>query len=164
MTEKKNECKCIVAVRVRGTISAGKETREIFDVYFVLDEENRYVARMLYYPEYYRSLSTRLYNFDGEAVTPENTIVISYEVQTDEAGTLYKVINGAEQFASYEEAEAYLLSQESGNYEIVGIDPFSSPVPLEALEHYRLIHGSDSSVALSDVLTVPAVKIFEYID
>lgn len=28
MTEKKNECKCIVAVRVRGTISAGKETRE----------------------------------------------------------------------------------------------------------------------------------------
>ena len=79
-------------------------------------------------------------------------------------GIDYKQITGAEQFDSYEEAEAYLSSQESANYEIVGNNPFVSPVPLEALEHYRLIHGSDSSIELPEIGTIPAVKIFEYID
>ncbi|MFC2071985.1 oligosaccharyl transferase, archaeosortase A system-associated [Chloroflexota bacterium] len=148
-------------------IWAGKEQTDFFDVYLVPDEENRLVARLLYHPEYYRSLSTRLYNFDGKAVTPESTIVISYEERTDldKEGTLYKVITSAtDNFTSYQEAEAYLLSQESTNSEIVSIDPFNSPVPLEALEHYQLIHGSDEAVRYSETGMVPAVKIFEYID
>ena len=70
------------------------------------------------------------------------------------AGKTYKEITSAEQFDSYEEAEAYLLSQEAANYRIVGTDPFISPVPLEALEHYKLIHSSDDL----------SVKIFEYHD
>ncbi len=57
--------------------------------------------------------AVRLYNFDGKAVTPENPMVISYREQPDEAGRLYKIITGVDQFTSYEEAEAYLSSQES---------------------------------------------------
>ena len=112
---------------------AGREQVEFFDFYLVPDEENRLVARPLYHPAYYRSLSSRLYNFNCEAVTPESTIVISYEERSDQKGTSYKVVTGVQQFDSYEEAEAYLLSQESANYKIVGTDPFISPVPLEAL-------------------------------
>ena len=118
----------------------------------------------LYHPKYYRSLSTRLYNFDGKALTPENTVVISYQKQADPEGNLYKVINSVEQFDTFEEAEAYLLSQESANYKIVSSNPLVSPVPLEAVEHYQLIHSSDSSVAFPDWGTVPSVKIFEYIE
>ncbi len=141
---------------------AGREQTEYSDVYYVL-QENQLRQVQLYYPEYYRSLSARLYNFDGKAVTPESIVVISYEEKLSQEGEPIKVITSAEQFESYEEAEAYLLSQESANYKIVGTNPFISPVPLEALEHYKLIHSSESSVAISDVLTVPAVKIFEYI-
>ncbi len=134
---------------------------EFFDVYPVL-VEGKVVPRVLYYPEYYRSLAIRLYNFDGKAVTPESAVVISYEEKEDKKGNRYKVITGAEQFDSYEEAEAYLLSQKSGNYKIVGTNPFISPVPLEALEHYKLIYGSASALTLPDGGTMPAVKIFEY--
>lgn len=142
---------------------ADKERSEFFDVYWVR-QENQAVPVQLYHPAYYRSLSTRLYNFEGKAVTPGNTMVISYQERTDEKGTLYKAITGVEQFASYEEAEAYLLKQETDNYKIVGTNPFVSPVPLEALAHYRLIHSSDSSITVPDVGAVSEVKIFERID
>jgi asparagine N-glycosylation enzyme membrane subunit Stt3 len=144
-------------------IWAGKEQSEFFDVYYV-PQGNQLAPVLLYYPAYYRSLSTRLYNFDGKAVTPTITLVISYEERVSQEGTLIKVIASAEQFDSYEEAEAYLLSQESANYRIANNNPFSSPVPLEALEYYSLIHSSDNSLSLPDGSVVPAVKIFQYID
>jgi len=77
---------------------------------------------------------------------------------------LYKQITSVEQFDSYGDAEAYLLRQESDNYKIVGDSPFISPVPLDALEHYRLIHGSDIWVILPSGGTVSVIKIFEYIE
>jgi len=120
------------------------------------------VPYLLYYPEYYRSLSTRLYNFDGKAVTPESTLVISYQEEMSQEGKAYKLITGAEQFDSYGEAEAYLESQESGNYRIVGTNPLVSPVLLEALENYRLVHGSDETLDYPEMGEIPIIKIFEY--
>ena len=119
--------------------------------------------RQYIYPEYYRSLSVRLYNFDGEAVTPESTLVISYQERVSDDGEIFKEITSEKEFDSYEEAKAYLLSQESANYRIVSDNPFVSPVPLEALKHYKLIHSSDSGVVDPDAGMVPEVKIFEYI-
>ncbi|MFC2034985.1 oligosaccharyl transferase, archaeosortase A system-associated [Chloroflexota bacterium] len=142
---------------------AGQEHTEFFDVYHV-PREDRLEPIQLFHAEYYRSLSTRLYNFDGKAVTPESTLVISYQEKVSQEGTPYKEITSAEQFDDYEEAEAYLLSQESNNYKIVSADPTSSPIPLEELRHYTLIHGSDMLVKLSETWTGPAVKIFEYAD
>ncbi|MFC1985828.1 oligosaccharyl transferase, archaeosortase A system-associated [Chloroflexota bacterium] len=142
---------------------AGKEQAEFFGTYYVL-QENKLVPVQLFYPNYYHSLSTRLYIFDGQAVTPKDPVVISYQEEVDEDDKPYKRITSAQQFTSYEEAETYLLSQEEGNHKIVGVTPLSSPVPLEELEHYELIYSSNSTVALSDTVTVPAVKIFEYMD
>ncbi len=142
---------------------AGGESTEYFDLYLV-PQENNWVLMPFFYPEYYRSLAVRMYSFDGEAVIPESTMVISYQESADEKGNIYKLITGAEQFNSYEEAEAYLSGQESANYRIVSMNPMLSPVPLEALEHYKLIHSSDSMVNLPDGREVPGVKIFEYIE
>jgi len=140
---------------------AGREQTEFFDLYY-LPQENQLVQRVFIHPEYYRSLSTRLYNYDGKAVTPEVSTVISYEEKVSREGPLLKVITSEEEFNSYEEAKAYLLSQESGNYKIVGTNPYDSPVPLAALEHYELVHSSDNVLPLTDERTIPAVKIFEY--
>jgi dolichyl-diphosphooligosaccharide--protein glycosyltransferase len=143
---------------------AGKKQTDFSDVYLLPQENGMFTSQMYIYPEYYRSLSTRLYNFDGKAVTPKSTLVISYEEKTDKKGTVYKIITSTKQFESYKEAEAYLVSQQSTNYKIVGTNPFISPVPLDVLEHYRLIHSSDGTVTVTDVGTVSEVKIFEYID
>lgn len=142
---------------------AGREQTEFFDIYHV-PQEGKLMPVQLFYPEYYRSLAVRLYNFDGKAVTPDSSLVISYEERVSPKGEVYKQVTSAEQFASYEEAEAYLLTQESASYKIVGTDRFASPVPLAALEHYQLIHSSEPYTTLSGERAIPSVKIFEYIE
>ena len=142
---------------------AERERAEFFDIYHV-PQENQLRPVQLFHPGYYHSLSIRLYNFDGKAVTPEKTLVISYQKKISQEGVPYKEITGVEEFASYEEAKAYISTQESANYQIVSDNPFVSPVPLAALEDYKLIHSSDDAVQLPGTgITVPQVKIFEYV-
>ena len=140
---------------------AGGSQSDYFDEYLV-PQENALARQVFVYPEYYRSLSSRLYNFGGKEVTPESTRVISYEERADKDGNIFKVVTSDKTFDSYEEAEAYLAEQEAGSYRIVGTNPLVSPVPLEALEHYRLVHSSEELVMLPTVGEAPAVKIFEY--
>lgn len=141
---------------------AGREKTEFFGVYH-LPQEGKLVPVVLFYPEYYRSLVGRLYNFDGKAVTPDSSLVISYQERVSREGIPYKEITSIEEFISYQEAKAYLLSQDSANHRIVGGNPFVSPVPLEALEYFKLVHSSSEGVMQADVGVVPEVKIFEYI-
>ena len=134
------------------------------DIYYQ-PQENELVPVLLFYPEYYRAMSTRLYNFDGDEVIPQRSTVISYEEIIGRDGKPYREITTAQYFLSYEAATAFISSQTSGNYKIVSEDPLISPVPLEALKHYTLIHSNESTVmpefhvfsSLSN-----AVKIFEY--
>ena len=141
---------------------AGSSLEEFFDVYY-LPQEGKLMPVQLFYPEYYRSLSTRLYNFDGKAVTPQSSMVISYRERVNGEGKAYKQITSVEEFDSYEEAEAYVSSQKVANYKIVGTNPFITPVPLEALKHYKLIHSSDDLVMQPGVGMLPEIKIFEYV-
>jgi len=142
---------------------AGSKPEEFFDIYY-LPQEDKLVPVWLFYPEYYRALSTRLYNFDGKAVTPEVSLVISYQERVSEKGEAFKQITWSQPFPSYEEAIAYVSSQKSANYKIVGTNPFISPVPLDTVEHYKLIHSSESGVTVPEVGVLPEVKIFEYFE
>jgi dolichyl-diphosphooligosaccharide--protein glycosyltransferase len=141
---------------------SGSSREKFYDVYY-LPQDSTLKPVILFYPEYYRSLLIRLYNFDGSQVTPQSSVVISYQEKVSGEGTLYKEITGVQSFSSYKEAEAYISSQASGNYRVVGADPFISPVPLEALKHYKLVHSSDSSIKQPGGGSIPEVKIFEYV-
>jgi dolichyl-diphosphooligosaccharide--protein glycosyltransferase len=152
-------------------IWGGATETQFLDVYDQELAEGLTRSILLYYPEYYRSICSRLYNFDGKAVVPSNsTYVISYEETTSFGmfGPPIKNITSMLTFATYEEAQEFVESQTEPNYRIVGMDPFTSPVPLEELEHYRLIHQSDPEV-FTDKETgkkdqpISYVKIFEYI-
>jgi dolichyl-diphosphooligosaccharide--protein glycosyltransferase len=141
---------------------AGKDQADFFDVYW--EPQGNTLNRKIYlHPEYYYSMSTRLYNFDGKEVIPESTKVISYESRTDQAGNILKVITDEQDFDSYQAAEEFISSQESGNQVIVGEDFFVSPVPLETLGHYNLIHGSEAIAPLPNQ-AVPAVKVFQFVE
>ncbi|MCK4723652.1 MAG: hypothetical protein KAT75_10125, partial [Dehalococcoidia bacterium] len=141
---------------------AGSSKEEFYDVYYLL-QADQLVPVLFFYPEYYRSLAVRLYNFDGGKAFVQTATVISYEERTSREGEPYKQITDAKSFPSYEQAEAYVSSQESGNVRIGGTDPFMSPVPLEALEHYKLIYSSDDSIMQPEIGRVSLVKIFEYV-
>jgi len=137
---------------------AGGSLDEFYEAYYLPQQDGGQVVA-LYYPAYYNSTVVRLYNFDGKAVIPTESVVISY---AEEEGINYKVITNAWTFPTYEEAEAYVASQESENYRIVGTSYFNSPVPLEELNHYELVYQSEATKPLPGK-TLPAVKIFEYL-
>ena len=138
-------------------------TQEEFYEFYYRPLQGRLQPIQLFYPEYYQSLAVRLYNFDGGEVAAESPVVISYEQKISPGGALYKGITSSQTFSNYEEASAYVSSQKSENYRIVGINPFISPVPLDALEHYQLIYSSTDGIMQPEVGMMPAVKIFEYI-
>ena len=142
---------------------AQEEGQKYFDTYFIPQEEGRFAAATLFHPEYYRSLAVRLYSFDGRAVTPAETAVISYQERPFQEGGTVKVVNDVQIFDSYEDAQSYISDQESGQFQIVGDSPFSSPVPLEELKNYKLIYSSPESANQPAAGDVPAVKIFEYL-
>jgi oligosaccharyl transferase (archaeosortase A-associated) len=127
---------------------------------FYIPYQGQYVAAQLYYLAYYNTLAVRLYNFDGKAVEAKPTVV-TYTENVSE-GTTYKLVSDYQQFDSYQEALDYINSQESGNHVIVGLNPFVSPVSLEAVADFELVHVSEQGTSMSGVGFVPEVKIFAY--
>jgi asparagine N-glycosylation enzyme membrane subunit Stt3 len=120
---------------------------------------------LLYYPSYYNSTAVRLYNFNGQAVAPSqnSTLVIPWSGKTTWSGIQYKNIVGEPKyFSSCEEAEIYVSGQQSGNYAIVGLDPFATIVPLEELNSYDLVYQSEATTTVAG-RTLPVVKIFKYL-
>ncbi|GAH90179.1 unnamed protein product, partial [marine sediment metagenome] len=141
---------------------AGRSPDDYFGTYYVPKEGGELQPVSFFYPSYYSSTVVRLYNFDGKAMLPEETLVISYQEKLSQEGVRYKEITGSETFSTYEEAEAYILSQESGKYVIGNSNPLVTPVPLEKLEHYKLVHQSAATAPVAGK-RVPSVKIFEYV-
>jgi hypothetical protein len=140
---------------------SGSKWEEFYDVYYQ-PEDGRLKPVIAFYPEYYRSLVVRLYNFDGGQVIPRSCTVIAYQDRISREGQSYKQITDTKSFPTYEEAKAYVTSQQSGNHRIVGANPFVSPVPLEKVEHYKLVYSSEHTKMQPDIGMVPKVKIFEY--
>jgi dolichyl-diphosphooligosaccharide--protein glycosyltransferase len=138
---------------------AGRNVSEFYEVYYVPAEQGGQWAT-LFYPAYYQSMVVRLYNFDGKAVTPatNSSIVISYEEKVASGGQKYKEITWGQSFSSYEDAWAYLASQTSGNYRIVGTSASTSAVPLEAVTSYERVYPAPDAT-----ITSTTVKIFKYL-
>jgi dolichyl-phosphooligosaccharide-protein glycotransferase len=139
----------------------GESETRYREVYYKKNPLNKYETLMFYYPEYYRSISSRLYNFGGEAVVPDNTTwVVTFEERRDSRGTKFKEVTQTKVFPTYEEADLYC--QNNSNCRIVGLDPFVSPVPLKKLNNYQLVHKSETIINETDDSTISYVEIFEY--
>jgi dolichyl-phosphooligosaccharide-protein glycotransferase len=137
----------------------GQKPELYSEVLYQSDDKGVVSPLRVYYPPYYQSMSSRLYNFAGEKVVPKTTWVISYIQKTDIHGQSYKLINFSKQFSAYAEAETYC--QKNPGSKIIGSDPFTSPVPLEKLG-YRMIYGSSTIVMKTGDRQISDVEIFEY--
>lgn len=140
---------------------AGREQSEFTGVYY-LPSQGKLEQVQVLYPEYYRLMLVRLYNFDGKAVTAVKPVVIGYDEKADRRGNRYRQITDVEEFSSYQEALDYVKSKGAANHIIVGINPFVSPVPLEEMQSYKLVYRSETGVSQPGLGLVPEVKVFEY--
>jgi dolichyl-diphosphooligosaccharide--protein glycosyltransferase len=141
---------------------AGSSQDEFFGVYY-WPIKGQMTRIRVFNPAYYQSLAVRLYSFDGREAVGTNSVVISYVTKTDRNGKSYREISSLKSYPTYEEAQAYISSQTAGNYEIVGLDRFVSPVPLSPLNQYRLVYSSGNLMTVTSGATIPSLKIFEYV-
>ncbi len=130
--------------------------------YYVQEKDYLKPWNVFLTPEYYRSLLVRLYNFDGKAQKGENPIVVTYQ-EVEKNGIIHKVVTNSQQYASYQEAQDFITSQTSGNYDIVGGNWFVSPIPLEPVTDFKLVYSSMYSIMYAQNAMVPEIKIFEYL-
>jgi len=133
---------------------------DFYDV-FLQKQDNKYVPTILFYPEYYRTMTARLYNFDGKAVTPDAATVIACKAITAQDGRSYKEIIETKTFSSYHEARGFILANKNKDYILVGQDPYKSPVPLDELQGYKLVYASNQKVS-SGSRPQANIKVFEY--
>lgn len=141
---------------------AGRSLDEYYGVYYQTSQEGWLAPVILYHPAYFETPVVRLYSFNGEAVTPSESIVISWAMKTAPGGLSYREITSVQTFATYGEAVAYIAGQPSGDYKIVSANPLSTPVPLEPMSGYQLVHESEETVLVGNT-SMPGVKIFEYL-
>ncbi|MHB8084774.1 MAG: oligosaccharyl transferase, archaeosortase A system-associated [Dehalococcoidia bacterium] len=123
---------------------------------------DKYVPKVVFYPEFYRTMIVRLYDFDGLAVTPQYTTVMTYSDRQMPDGQTFKEITGLNNFRDLTDANAFIASQKEGQYRIVGTDPVVSPVPLGQLKEYKLVYESTQKASSGSPTLLPAVKIFQY--
>jgi oligosaccharyl transferase (archaeosortase A-associated) len=138
---------------------AGQSQDKYFDTYYVASQGQLKQVEV-FTPEYYRTLVVRLFNFSGKAVTNEKPIVVTYDDKVQN-GIKFKQITNAGEYSSYKAAQDYIAGQKSGNYAIVGANPFVSVVPLDAVQDYKLVYSSMYSVTYSTNITTPEIKIFQ---
>lgn len=142
-------------------ILSGKTLDDFCGIYYQV-KDNDLQPVLLFYPEYYRSLVIRLYNFDGKDIIEDGPVVISYQEKATPDGKQYRQITSIQSFGSYTEAQNYISSQKSNNYRIVSDNPYTSPISIPAVEHYKLIYSSKRCILGQGTEIVPEVKIFEY--
>jgi dolichyl-diphosphooligosaccharide--protein glycosyltransferase len=145
---------------------AGKDQSQFFDVFYQSTQTGTLEPVMLYYPEYYQSMCSRLYLYAGEEWVPQQILAISWNerqlTSTDGSTFTAKVISDQKYFSTYDSAKSFVDAD--NDYRIVGTNLLISPVPLKKLEHYKLIYQSPTAVATQQDGngTISAVEIFGY--
>ncbi len=134
-------------------------------IYYIAEtpQDSQLHPVQLFYPEYYRSMAVRLYNFDAKPVTAPKPIVITYKDSFAPDGTPYKLVTIGVSFQSYADALAYVQNQKDAKTRIVSENPFISPVPLEGLEGFSLAYSSPGGIQVPDAGNMPEVKVFKYL-
>jgi oligosaccharyl transferase (archaeosortase A-associated) len=141
----------------------GEEPSAFAEPYFATTPEGDPKVVMLFYPAYYQTMLARLYLFDGEARTPEDsTWVIGYSEKTNARGFRERTITSSMKFKTYEEASRHYEQISNEPFVLVGMNPLKSCVPLPALKGYTLRFSTQPGPLDGIEKSIHAIKVFEY--
>jgi hypothetical protein len=140
-------------------IWAGRKSSDFFEGMFIRDERGIMRPTAVFYPAYYQAMTNRLYLFGARRVTPSSSTVITFAERRAPDGKPIREITARKTFTSFTEADGYLKALGPGNHRLVGLDPASSPVPLEDLPEYYRVFGSKEWGPWPGL---PAVAIYQF--
>ncbi|MFB6234045.1 MAG: oligosaccharyl transferase, archaeosortase A system-associated [Halopenitus sp.] len=137
--------------------SAGNVSRDdFFGVLYQRQGQGYRYAMQVRQQRYYESMMVRLYGYHGSAMDPK-AVVVDWDQQraqtrSGETITINVTPSGQKDsvvktFGSMQAAKEYVASQD-GTAKIGGVGPFPNE-RVKALEHYRLVHASQSSAQSS---------------
>ena len=112
---------------------------------------------------YFNTITARLYFFDGSETAGESGVGLSYQGRQVAEGVTVPVLTQAPKITTNRtELEAFVEERRnSGDLaEIAAMTPTNPAFPTPALQHYRLVHESESSVTSSGQ---KLVKTFEHV-
>jgi dolichyl-diphosphooligosaccharide--protein glycosyltransferase len=125
-----------------------------------------YQSVILNEPAYYSTMISRLHNYDGSMVTAGSAYYVEYSDPSITQMSLPELVNVKQMNASDAiNAAAQYNQQAQPGYHAAALNvQFSSPITdIPALQHYRLVHESPTTVSSSNTSTIQYVKIFEYV-
>jgi len=125
-----------------------------------------YQSVMLNEPAYYSTMISRLHNYDGSMAEPGSAYYVEYADPSVSQTSLPAIVDVKLMNASDALAAATQFNQQAqAGYHAAALNmQFSSPVTeIPALQHYRLVHESPTSVSNSNTSDIRYVKIFEYV-
>jgi len=110
---------------------------------------------------YFKSMTARMYFFDGTQVAGGEGVGLAYRGMQLESGAAVPVLTESPKITRNDsEMQSFINnSRGQGNkVEIAAMNPSDAAFPLEALQHYRLVHESDTSLMAGN-----QVKTFEHV-
>ncbi|MBN1235652.1 MAG: oligosaccharyl transferase, archaeosortase A system-associated [Methanotrichaceae archaeon] len=122
----------------------------------------QYVGVQIWREPYFKSMTARMYFFDGSETVGDMGVGLAYRPMTMDNGAVIPVLTEAPKITrNRTELEAFINdSRDNGDMaEIAARSPSSSAFPLEALQHYRLVHESEGTGGYGQ----KAVKTFEHV-
>lgn len=132
-----------------------------------INEDNSYDVIKFFTQDYYRTMISKLHNFDGSMIDPAQVVYVEY-VDGTPYGSPYPILSTAE-LVSPEEAEAKIESFNTANRDTgkeAAILSWNVLIPngkVPALRHYRLIHESPKNIFSGNNKDLRYVKVFEYV-
>jgi dolichyl-diphosphooligosaccharide--protein glycosyltransferase len=136
--------------------------------FYVPDPENpgTYGAVTLYTPDYFRTMVSRLHNFDGSMVEPTTGYYIVYSEGVNSVYPLItnaQAMNVADAKAAAEKYNADPASPAGTHAAVMNTGILQPLDHIPALQHYRLVHESPRNVFSQAVPDLKYVKVFEYV-
>jgi dolichyl-diphosphooligosaccharide--protein glycosyltransferase len=136
---------------------------EYFMVAYEPDADGKPAPKLFYLPAYYRSLVVRLFVFGGQAVDGRGGATILFlRPKVSARGGTYQEVEETERFGSAQEALAAESACRNEGCVLVGDDPTVSCVALDALQQFRPVFASTTSVIWSGSAVRKAVQVYEF--
>lgn len=111
---------------------------------FLLRQGNHYRPIFLFFESFYKTMAFRLGVLGGKAVVPapNSAAVVSWTIENVEGFGPSWVISSLAPYPDYDAATAALKKLGPGNHAIVGRDPRTSAVPLEAVRGLTRVYAT----------------------
>lgn len=109
----------------------------------------QYIRFVFYREPYFKSMTARMYFFDGTETDGSQGIGLTYQAMETDTGEILPVLVEPPKITSnYTEMEEFIRESREKGYltEIGSTNPAVPAVPMEALQHFRLVHESETPV------------------